>query len=135
MAESDEEDDPLVEAVSSVLTGLILVVAFGLMFLGVESFWMVFVVGFGGILPMSIGLVRYYQQRSDSKESQTARETGDALEELQNRYARGEISDEEFDRRVERLLETESVRGAQKYAERIEIEEPAGQRDREPERE
>lgn len=33
----------------------------------------------------------------------------DALTELRNRYARGEISEQAFEQRLERLLETESV--------------------------
>lgn len=34
---------------------------------------------------------------------------GDPLEELRERYARGEIDHDEFERRVERLVETEGV--------------------------
>ncbi|USZ67178.1 SHOCT domain-containing protein [Halorussus salilacus] len=41
---------------------------------------------------------------------ETAARTEDApLKELRSRYARGELSDEEFERRLERLLETEEL--------------------------
>lgn len=36
-------------------------------------------------------------------------EDADALQTLRNRYARGELTDEEFERKVERLLETETI--------------------------
>jgi hypothetical protein len=97
-------------------------------------------VGFGAVLPMSLGLVKYYrpdQETNSRSEPPTDRstETEDALEELRHRYARGELSDEEFDRRVERLLETESVYDARKYAERTDTERRPQKPDRELERE
>lgn len=126
--DADEEDEPLVEVVTGAVTGLTLLVAFGLMFAGFSFFWVVFVVGFAGVLPTAISIARYYQRQRDSgrKPGRTATrtdETADALEELRNRYARGELSDEEFDRRVERLVETESVRDAEKYAQRLDTRE------------
>jgi uncharacterized membrane protein len=39
----------------------------------------------------------------------TDTERRDALETLRDRYARGELTDEQFERKVERLLETESL--------------------------
>jgi len=136
--DEEDEDNPLAETVSGAVTGLTLLVAFALMFAGFEFFWVVFVVGFGRVLPMSLGLVKHYygdQERSTRREPTTrSAETEDALEELRHRYARGELSDEEFDRRVERLLETESVYDARKYAERTEAG-TAEQQDRELERE
>jgi uncharacterized membrane protein len=131
----EEDDDPLAETVSGAVTGLTLLVAFALMFAGFEFFWVVFVVGFGGVLPMSLGLVKYYRPDEETARGEPAAkrstETEDALEELRHRYARGELSDEEFDRRVERLLETESVYDARKYADR----DDSGRRERELERE
>lgn len=135
----EDDDDPLAETVSGAVTGLTLLVAFALMFAGFEFFWVVFVVGFGGVLPMSLGLVKYYRpdEESPARSEPTSRrstETEDALEELRHRYARGELSDEEFDRRVERLLETESVYDARKYAERTDTND-SERRERELERE
>ncbi len=42
---------------SGVITILTLGVAFGLLALGVEFFWVAFPVGFGGVLPVVLGLV------------------------------------------------------------------------------
>ena len=42
----------------------------------------------------------------------------DALETLRDRYARGELTDEQFERRVERLLETETLEDVEDRAER-----------------
>jgi len=37
----------------------------------------------------------------------------DALEELRSRYARGELTDEQFERKLDRLLETETIEDAE----------------------
>ena len=37
----------------------------------------------------------------------------DALETLRDRYARGELTDEQFERKLERLLETETIEDAE----------------------
>jgi uncharacterized membrane protein len=114
-ASEDEEETPLEQAVSGVVIALIFLVGFGLMFAGVSWFWVAFPVGFAGLLPAAIGLVRWYEhsQESESKDGRSAEE--EALDELKARYARGELTDEEFERRVERLLETESVEDAETF--------------------
>lgn len=43
--------------VSGLITILTLGTAFGLLTLGVEAFWVAFPVGFGGVLPVALGLV------------------------------------------------------------------------------
>ncbi len=48
----------------------------------------------------------------DEDEANTERERdteSDPLAELRSRYARGELTDEQFERKLERLLETESI--------------------------
>lgn len=45
---------------------------------------------------------------SRSEDASTA-ETDDALATLRERYARGELTDEQFERKVERLLETDTL--------------------------
>ncbi|WP_459807153.1 SHOCT domain-containing protein [Halopiger thermotolerans] len=51
----------------------------------------------------------------------------DPLERLRTRYADGELSDAEFERRLETLLETETVADVEQYlADRRETERPAG---------
>ena len=61
-----------------------------------------FPVGFGGILPVSLGVPesRHREQR-EASQRETESEGEAALAELQMRYARGEFTDEEFERRVE----------------------------------
>jgi hypothetical protein len=43
--------------VSGLITILTLGVAFSLLALGVEAFWVAFPVGFGGVLPTALGVV------------------------------------------------------------------------------
>ena len=123
----EDDETPLQRIVAGVTTGLILTVAFGLLALGVPWFWVVFPVGFAGLLPVAMGLTKWYEQRqtghrtSGSESTTTAEE--EALETLRNRYARGEIDETEFERRLEALLETESVDDAEDYAARETINE------------
>ncbi|MEF8974528.1 MAG: SHOCT domain-containing protein [Haloarcula sp.] len=101
---------PLSAVVSAVVTAATLGVAFGLLALGVESFWLAFVVGFGVVLPAAVGLVE--SDWSSDTRQETADRDGEAeaaLATLRQRYARGELSEAEFERRVERLLETTAV--------------------------
>ena len=125
-AQSDHDEATEAESLAGVAAGavtfLTLAVAFGLMFLGVPYFWVAFPVGFGGLLPLSVSLAKWYESnRADERERSrefgpTTRrddETDDALAALRERYARGAIGDAEFERRVERLLETESVDDAE----------------------
>lgn len=44
------------------------------------------------------------------------RNTRDALETLRDRYARGELTDEQFERKLSRLLETDTVENAEEWA-------------------
>jgi hypothetical protein len=46
------------------------------------------------------------------RESDRADDDRDALETLRDRYARGELSDEQFERKLEALLETETFEAA-----------------------
>jgi len=84
-----DEERPLEQVVAGAVTALTLAV------------------GFGGVMPMAVGLARYYDQRED--DSETTAGEDDALATLRERYARGELTDAEFERQVEQLLETEDV--------------------------
>jgi uncharacterized membrane protein len=95
----------LPSVVAAAVTAVTLSVAFGLLALGVESFWVVFVVGFGGVLPLATVLARRVETRRDAP---AERDEDIALQQLRARYARGELTDAEFERRVERLLETDA---------------------------
>jgi uncharacterized membrane protein len=101
-----DSSHPLAPVVSTTVTTGTLVVAFSLLALGVDSFWVVFVVGFGGVLPLSLGLLEARERDSDSRRT-TPNTSESALEELRRRYAQGELTHEEFEQRVEVLVETE----------------------------
>jgi uncharacterized membrane protein len=47
-----------------------------------------------------------------------AGDTADALERLRTRYANGDLTDEQFERKLDRLLETETPEDAAEWAER-----------------
>lgn len=103
-----EDPNPLAAVVSTAVTAGTLLVAFGLLAAGVESFWIVFPVGFGGVLPLSVGLLGSAQDKSDPERVRgNRRDVENELERLRQRYAAGELTDEEFENCVEALLETE----------------------------
>ncbi|WP_132057678.1 SHOCT domain-containing protein [Halorussus amylolyticus] len=124
---TDEGDDhPVTEVVSLVVLGLGLL---GL-FAGFEWFWMVFVIGFAVLVP--IVEILYGDDESDDEthdettvsgvdtpndrtESRHPRSKQDALDTLRDRYARGDLSDEAFERKLERLLETETPESAREH--------------------
>jgi uncharacterized membrane protein len=107
------DDRTVAPLVPGVVTASTMTVAFGLLTLGVEHFWVVFVVGFGGVLPVSIGLAKRSEvERGRGAGTRASADAEDALATLRRRYARGELEDEAFERRLERLLETESLSDA-----------------------
>lgn len=69
---------------------------------------------------MTLAIVRYYRRRQDTESGASSTKTEDALEELRQRYAQDELSEEAFERRVKRLLKTESIEDAQNYVDRQE---------------
>jgi len=90
---------------------------------------LIFAVGFAVLLPLSDVLSRKLGTDEENEsaaeeadwETTTADGTDDvdeaaALETLRERYARGEIDEMEFERRIEDLLATESVDEAREYA-------------------
>jgi uncharacterized membrane protein len=114
---TEDEETPLEEAVGGAVMALTFLVGFGLLVADASFFWVAFPVGFAGVLPMAIGLVKLYQRNQTGTDDRSD-ETEDALAELRQRYARGELTDEEFEQQVETLLETESVGDARAYADR-----------------
>ena len=121
VSDPDDEDTPLEQIAGGFAVGLTLLVAFSLLALGVPWFWVAFPVGFAGFVPLVLGVARYYEQRREREStSASARsgETTDALELLRERYASGELTEEEFEDRVAALLETEDVGAAREYAAR-----------------
>ena len=111
MAEESDADDTgpsLTSVVSSLVIAATLILGFGLLAAGQWWFWVVFVVGFAGVLPVVPVLVGWYENRSSSG-------TRSPLDTLRDRYARGEIDEAEFERRLDALLETETERDAAQF--------------------
>ncbi|PSQ18843.1 hypothetical protein BRD00_03605 [Halobacteriales archaeon QS_8_69_26] len=112
---SDSEDDAAVPLVVFSVLGA----GFVALFLGQGWFWMVWVLGFAVLLPMVAVLSDHYgpflggsgeRKRSRTREvTTTDDEDQAALETLKQRYAAGEIDEEEFERRLERLVENERI--------------------------
>lgn len=102
-------EDTITPLVAGGVTALTLSVALGLMALGVGIFWVAFPVGFGVVLPGAIAIARSRRtgEYRDSGDTRTT-ESPTGLEVLRRRYAAGELSDAEFEHRVERLLESEA---------------------------
>lgn len=119
-AGDDDKESSQELIAAGVVSILTLGVAFGLLAAGQSFFWVAFPVGFGGGLPLAIGLARWYGSDTEPNEStrQEHTETDAALADLRDRYARGELDDEEFEARVERLLETESIANAKPFVAR-----------------
>lgn len=101
------------------------------LFLGVDNWWVIFVMGWVVATPLVSILVdeddeteRTLEPPSPPSPSEWGGEDTDAgagagqasqqdaLETLRDRYARGELTEEQFERKVERLLETETVEDA-----------------------
>jgi uncharacterized membrane protein len=76
------------------------------LFLGGDAAAVVFVVGWFLLVPLFGVLSEEEVVRSDAEDETAA---SSPLDELRERYARGEIDEVEFERRLERLLETEDV--------------------------
>ncbi|WP_276271097.1 SHOCT domain-containing protein [Haloarcula litorea] len=113
-----DEDSPL----ESIAAGAAMVVGFGvaavLLALNVSYWWVGFIL-IGGLVPLFQGVAKWYEadaersaQRTPATTDGTPDDQQDALDELRARYARGELTEAEFERRLERLLETETVADA-----------------------
>lgn len=110
-------------------TMLVLGVGLLALFFGVPNFWLIFALGFAVVVPIVAMLYgeeneqedqQSYRNR-DREESRVGRdqkthrsETDDGpLETLRRRYARGELTDAQFERKLEALLETETLEDAE----------------------
>ncbi|MEF8791824.1 MAG: SHOCT domain-containing protein [Haloarculaceae archaeon] len=86
-------------------------------------FWVVFVVGFAVVVPLvgvalgESGAASAETGTDPGRPDEQAREEA-PLDRLKRRYAEGELTDEEFERRLERLLETEDEAAAADYLRR-----------------
>ncbi|GAA0718748.1 putative membrane protein [Halorubrum trapanicum] len=83
----------------------------------------------------SDGSVRVERGEAAERDDATTGDTADALERLRTRYADGDLTDEQFERKLDRLLETETPEDAAEWTERNRGAERTPEPDRESERE
>lgn len=84
------------------------------LFLGIDNWWVIFVVGWVVLTPLADILFDGDEEtdRTTDGEASDDETTEDALETLRDRYARGELTEAQFERTVEGLLETETLEDA-----------------------
>ncbi|WP_458209623.1 SHOCT domain-containing protein [Haladaptatus sp. NG-SE-30] len=116
----------LAEQIPGVVALLVLGAGLTALFLGYDWFWMVFILGFAVVLPIiaivSEALFRKEGERKVEVSDEETDDQQDALDTLRDRYARGEIDEAEFERRVDMLLENETVEDVKARRERKEME-------------
>ncbi|HMB51265.1 MAG TPA: SHOCT domain-containing protein [Natronoarchaeum rubrum] len=112
-----------VKITSLLITGLWM----GGLFLTDQNWWLgVLIVGYAAVLPIVKTLFgedeeeyddadedgewsHWWGREKKSGSSTDSDDEDDPLETLRERYARGELTDEQFERKLERLLETETI--------------------------
>ena len=116
--------ETLPEGSPGVASMLVLTVGLAALFLDQSWFWVVFVVGFAGIVPLVAVLSKDDDESGEPSETphngaETTEESRtEALETLRERYARGELTHDELERKLEALMETESPEQAEQRVER-----------------
>lgn len=105
----------LPEGSTGVVSTLVLIVGLAALFLGYGWFWVVFAVGYAGVVPLVATLSKGDVSEDvtglwtdDDGDPEDAAEA-DPLETLRERYARGELSEAQFERKLEQLLDTETI--------------------------
>ncbi|MFD1598514.1 SHOCT domain-containing protein [Halobellus rarus] len=127
-----EPDDPVVGAVALLVLGAGLGSLFGLPVLAAIDFWIIFAIGYAVVVPL-VSLLRRrtagtdparrgsrnaaQSERADADRSGTD-DVDEALARLRDRYARGDLSEEQFERKLEVLLETDTPEKARERVER-----------------
>jgi len=114
------EVEVLPEGSGRVAFMLVLTVGHVALFLGQSWFWIVFAAGFAGVVRLVAVLSKDDEEAEAPSETsrdvdETAAESRtEALETLRERYTRGELTYEEFERKLEALMETESPESAER---------------------
>lgn len=111
----------------TILTGTILLA------LNFNFFWLAYPIGFGGILPFAIMVSKNYDTQVRENKSETSEEET-ALEELKKKFVNDEISEEEFENRVENLVQTQDVQTSKEYIERTQNSDNSREKDKEVEK-
>jgi len=98
---------------------LVLGVGLTALFLGFDWFWVVFAVGFAVVVPIVSILAGEDESETDEFPIPPSEPTtDDPLETLRRRYAAGELTEEQFERKLEALLETETMEAVEDRARR-----------------
>lgn len=135
----DSPGERLRENAVSVASMLVVGAGLLSLFTGIGPFWLVFLLGFLVVVPLVALLFGDDTERAEwwddwwgdesdweewfgtkedwfgssnetaGTETRSAQPNRDALETLRDRYARGDLTDEQFERKLERLLETETL--------------------------
>lgn len=133
------------ENVTEITSLLVTAFWLGAMFTGQDWWLAALLVGYVAVVPLVAILFGDADDRrewadkylsadtAETDESEPTDSTTDALETLRERYAAGELTDEQFERKLERLLDTETLDGAQEWAQKRE-QERAEERDLEYDR-
>jgi hypothetical protein len=114
----------LPEGATAVVAILVLTVGILASSMGLEWAGLVFAVGFAGLVPLVAVLSKDGDEaaatddRSSDPTVRDGQSRTEALETLRDRYARGELTHEEFERKLEALMETETPESAAKRVER-----------------
>ncbi len=132
------------ENATGIFAMLVLGLGFVFLFAGISWFWMVWVVGFAVLLPLFAMIIgdeaeldreERRSERHERRRERRARRRGDHWDDvddsrsadssatdplvtLRDRYARGELSDEQFEAKLEDLLETETPEAAREHVDR-----------------
>lgn len=120
---TDRPLDHVREEPTATTTLLILGLGLLALFAGLPWFWMIFAFGFGVVVPLVAVLYEDWDgdwfdegDRSDDSNAEgTSEKHHDSLTTLRDRYARGDLTDEQFERKLERLLETETLDDIEQY--------------------
>ncbi len=125
-----DPDDPVVGAVALLVLGAGLGSLFGVPLLNAVEFWVIFAIGYAVVVPLtSLLRARGTDAGTDSAPDRQADSEGvadadadgtvdAALDRLRDRYASGELSEAQFERKLEALLETETPEDARERLDR-----------------
>lgn len=131
------------ENITGMVSVLVTAIWLGALFTG-QDWWLAFMlVGYIAIIPITAMLFgdeedveEHWDDATNTTvetESSTESTEEDPLDTLRDRYARGELTDEQFERKLERLLETETLEDVEDRARTIQDEVEEAERERETE--
>ena len=118
-----DADDAVVGAVALAVLGAGLGSLFGVPVLDAIEFWVIFAIGYAVVVPLTSLLRGRSAESARDRPRESGREgadadADDALDRLRDRYARGELSEAQFERKLETLLETETPEDARERIDR-----------------